>query len=170
MQTKINLSENNGIRTGLDRYERPCVVAKDIATILEYEDSSNMLRMVAEKDKGTAMVSTPNGNRKMSILYPSGLLSILERSAKSKARELGRWFESEMMKSIQKIGKTDNGFVDNDQMSKRICCDDYDEKMKFYLSELNCILLEITRIRKTFKPMPSIKDPFPEYIYVGADF
>ncbi|MCK5788292.1 MAG: Bro-N domain-containing protein [Chlamydiia bacterium] len=148
MQTKINLTENHGVRTGFDGFGRPCVVAKDIATILGYKDSYSVLRIVDEKDKSTAMVSTLTGSRRMGILYPSGILSIATRSKKSKAQELKQWLESEMITSINKIGESDKDSNDSTETSIKVMWSDYEHKMKSSMHELACMLMDAKDIKR----------------------
>jgi|GEM_PF-5847814 len=136
MQTKIDLY-NDKVRTVFDEENKLHIVAKDIAVILGYTDASNMLRIVAEEDKGTAMVQTSVGARKMNVVTPSGISSIAGRSTKPKAKELRRWIEEDV-----KVDKSAN------EIPKGISNDDYEKEMKHYLHELTCSLSEIKDLKQ----------------------
>lgn len=173
MKTKTDLFDKHDLRTGFDGFGRPCVVAKDIATILGYKDAYSVLRIVDAKDKSTAMVCGSTGSRRMGILYPSGILSIATRSNKPKAQELKRWIESEMITSINKIGESDKNSDDSTERSLEVMRSDYEYKMKSYMHELAHMIMDIKDIKRTFEVgkvdivindkvhiMPSVEDPF----------
>lgn len=151
MQTEINLTEKHGVRTGFDRFGIPCVVAKDFATLLQYKDSYSLLRIVNGKDKSIAMVRTPTGSRRMSIVYPSGILSIAARSKKPKAQELKQWLTSETITSLSKIGEFDKDSDESEERSLEAISRDYEQKMKFYITELRLMLLDFKDIKRTYE-------------------
>ena len=151
MQTEINLTEKHGVRTGFDRFGIPCVVAKDFATLLQYKDSYSLLRIVKGKDKSIAMVRTPTGSRRMSIVYPSGILSIAARSKKPKAQELKQWLTSETITSLSKIGEFDKDSDDSEERSLEVIRRDHEQKMEFYIAELRLMLLDFKDIKRTYE-------------------
>ena len=90
-------------------------VGKDIASILEYENTNDAIsKHVSELDKKTVKLSDIQDPRenlpshmkgsKVIIINESGLYSLIFRSNKPKAIEFNRWVTSEVLPSIRKKG------------------------------------------------------------------
>lgn len=83
------------------------VVAKDVAAVLEYADSSNPARLFAhvpEEWKGVNPIHTLGGEQEMLCLTEQGLYFFLNRSDKPKALPLQKWVAGEVLPSIRKTG------------------------------------------------------------------
>ena len=82
----------------------PWFVAKDIAEILEYENSRTMTRRLDEDEKAVQDMHTPGGKQKMSIINESGLYNAIIGSQKAEAKKFKKWVTSEVLPSIRKTG------------------------------------------------------------------
>lgn len=79
-------------------------VAKDVAKALGYRLTSNMTRIIDEKDKGIHKVNTPGGTQDLLIISEFGIYSAVFGSHKPEAKEFKRWIY-EMLKELrQSIG------------------------------------------------------------------
>lgn len=79
-------------------------VAKDVADVLEYRDTHNMVRFLDEDEKDTHQVSTLGGNQTMKVINESGLYSAILKSKKPQAKSFKKWVTSEVLPSIRKHG------------------------------------------------------------------
>ncbi|MDA2038526.1 phage antirepressor (plasmid) [Bacillus cereus] len=79
-------------------------VAKDVADVLEYRDTHNMVRFLDEDEKDTHQVSTLGGNQTMKVINESGLYSAILKSKKTQAKAFKKWVTSEVLPSIRKHG------------------------------------------------------------------
>ncbi|HDR6218481.1 phage antirepressor [Bacillus cereus] len=79
-------------------------VAKDVASVLEYRDTHNMVRFLDEYEKDTHQVSTLGGTQTMKIINESGLYSAILKSKKPQAKQFKKWVTSEVLPSIRKHG------------------------------------------------------------------
>ncbi len=79
-------------------------VAKDVADVLEYRDTHNMVRFLDEDEKDTHQVSTPGGNQTMKVINESGLYSAILKSKKPQAKAFKKWVTSSVLPSIRKHG------------------------------------------------------------------
>ncbi|GAB6725407.1 BRO family protein [Bacillus cereus] len=79
-------------------------VAKDVADVLEYRDTHNMVRFLDEDEKDTHQVSTLGGNQTMKVINESGLYSAILKSKKPQAKAFKKWVTSEVLPSIRKHG------------------------------------------------------------------
>lgn len=84
--------------------DQPWFVAADIASALEYRDSSNMCRNLDDDEKGTQIVSTLGGAQEMLAINESGLYSAILRSRKAEAKRFKKWVTSEVLPAIRKTG------------------------------------------------------------------
>ncbi|PEZ18723.1 phage antirepressor Ant [Bacillus anthracis] len=79
-------------------------VAKDVADVLEYRDTHNMVRFLDEDEKDTHQMSTLGGNQTMKVINESGLYSAILKSKKPQAKAFKKWVTSEVLPSIRKHG------------------------------------------------------------------
>lgn len=85
-------------------------VARDIATILDYRDTNDMVGKLDEDEKGTESLRTLGGNQELRIINESGLysavLSITKRNQTryEKAKEFKRWITKEVIPAIRQDG------------------------------------------------------------------
>lgn len=82
-------------------------VAKDIAAVLEYSESSNPARLfqsVPEEWKGVKPIHTPYGTQEMVTISEQGLYFFLARSDKEKAIPFQRWLAGDVVPSVRRHG------------------------------------------------------------------
>lgn len=82
-------------------------VAKDIAAVLEYSESSNPARLfqsVPEEWKGVKPIHTPYGTQEMVTISEQGLYFFLARSDKEKAVPFQRWLAGDVVPSVRRHG------------------------------------------------------------------
>ena len=83
----------------------PWFVGKDIATALEYKDTSDAIkRHVDEEDKLTRCFTDSGQSREMYIINESGLYSLIFGSKLDSAKRFKHWVTSEVLPSIRKTG------------------------------------------------------------------
>jgi len=89
----------------------PWFVAKDVAEILEYAETSVMLRRLfpdeLEKIESTEIVGSSfkhGGSRQMTIISEAGLYNAILGSNKPEAKNFQRWVTHEVLPSIRKTG------------------------------------------------------------------
>ena len=80
-------------------------VASDIASILGYRNAPDMTRNLDDDEKGSAIVRTPGGDQKLTVINESGLYALVLRSRKPEARKFAKWVTSEVLPAIRKTGK-----------------------------------------------------------------
>jgi anti-repressor protein len=82
-------------------------VAKDIAVVLEYSESSNPARLfqaVPDEWKGVKPIHTPYGTQEMVTISEQGLYFFLARSDKEKAIPFQRWLAGDVVPSVRRNG------------------------------------------------------------------
>ena len=119
----FNNSEFGSIRT-VEIDKEPFFVAKDVAEILGYRDTSDAIkRHVDEDDKLTRCFTDSGQNREMYIVNESGLYSLILSSKLPTAKRFKRWVTSEVLPAIRKtggyIGGTDT-MSDDEIMAKAL--------------------------------------------------
>lgn len=82
----------------------PWFVATDLARVLEYRDSANLVRGLDEEDARTHIVSTSAGPREALVVSEGGLYTILVRARTERARPFRRWVTHEVLPQIRKTG------------------------------------------------------------------
>lgn len=88
----------------IEKDGEPWFVAKDIADILEFSDTSAMTRTLEEDEKGMHNIQTLGGNQEMIVINEPGLYSSILRSRKPEAKQFKRWITHEVIPSIRKHG------------------------------------------------------------------
>lgn len=83
----------------------PWFVATDLARVLEYRDSANLVRGLDEEDARTHIVSTNAGPREALVISEGGLYTILVRARTERARPFRRWVTHEVLPQIRKTGE-----------------------------------------------------------------
>ncbi|WP_157410601.1 BRO family protein [Bacillus albus] len=99
----FNNEEFGQVRT-VTQGEDVWFVAKDVADVLEYRDTHNMVRFLDEDEKDTHQVSTLGGSQTMKVINESGLYSAILKSKKPQAKAFKKWVTSEVLPSIRKHG------------------------------------------------------------------
>lgn len=96
--------EGNNVRT-LKVDDEPRFVAKDVAKILGYSRTADVVRThVDPEDKGVGEIQTPGGKQKLQIINESGLYSLILSSKMPNAKRFKRWVTSEVLPAIRKHG------------------------------------------------------------------
>lgn len=83
----------------------PWFVATDVCTILNFRTASDALRNLEADEKGYAVVRTPGGNQRVSIVNESGLYALIFRSRTDGAKKFRRWVTEEVLPAIRKTGQ-----------------------------------------------------------------
>jgi anti-repressor protein len=86
----------------------PWWVARDVATSLDYPESSSINSLVAkvpEEWKGAKRIGTPGGVQEMLCLSEQGLYFFLARSDKERALPFQKWIAGEVIPSIRRTGQ-----------------------------------------------------------------
>lgn len=82
----------------------PWFVARDVATVLGYRDSSNATRILRDREIRTHQVSTSAGLRESKLINEQGLYRLVMRSEREEAEVFQDWVTGEVLPSIRKTG------------------------------------------------------------------
>lgn len=82
----------------------PWWVLKDVCTILEIANQSNISARLDDDEKGVHQMDTPGGVQKVTVINESGLYNVIIRSDKPNAKAFRKWITSEVIPSIRKTG------------------------------------------------------------------
>lgn len=82
----------------------PWFIAKDVADVLGYGLTGDMLRNLDEDEKGMQIVHTPGGPQQMATITESGLYSAILRSRKPEAKAFKRWVTHDVLPAIRRTG------------------------------------------------------------------
>lgn len=85
--------------------DAPWFVVSDLALALDYRNAANAARSLDDDEKGTHIVSTPNGRQKMTVCNESGVYSLIILSRKPEAKRFRRWVTSEVLPAIRRNGQ-----------------------------------------------------------------
>ena len=101
----FNSPEFGTIRTTVIDGE-PWFVGKDVADVLEYNNSRDALaKRVDDEDKGVAKCDTLGGVQDLVVINESGLYSLIFASHLPKSKPFKRWVTSEVLPTIRKTGR-----------------------------------------------------------------
>jgi len=110
MNEIVKLYKDHPVRI-VKRDGEPWFVAKDIAEILEYAETSVMLRRLFPDELGkvetTEIVGSSckhGGSRQMTIISEAGLYNAILGSNKPEAKNFQRWVTHDVLPSIRKTG------------------------------------------------------------------
>lgn len=92
--------------TVLGTKDEPLFLAKEIAEILGYSETSAMVRYLDEDEKGTCQFDSPSGKQQFVTITESGLYSAVLRRQDTfpEAKAFRKWVTSEILPSIRKHG------------------------------------------------------------------
>ncbi len=110
----------------------PWFVAKDISDALGYRMASDMTRRIDADDKGTHLMSTPNGNQNMSIINESGLYTAILSSKLESAKKFKRWVTNEVLPTLRKTG----GYINNVDLMVNTYFSDIPDEQKILVKGL----------------------------------
>jgi prophage antirepressor-like protein len=82
----------------------PWFVAGDVCAELGHRMPSDALRWLEDAEKGYAVVRTPGGDQRVSIVSESGLYALIFRSKNPAAKQFRIWVTSEVLPAIRKTG------------------------------------------------------------------
>ncbi len=82
----------------------PWWVASDIAKVLGYAHTPNMVRMLDDDEKGVHIVSTLGGDQSLSIISESGLFAAILKSRREEAQRFRRWVTGEVLPALRRHG------------------------------------------------------------------
>lgn len=85
--------------------DAPWFVATDVAESLGYKSPKDAASYLDDDEKGSAIVRTPGGDQKLTVINESGLYALVLRSRKPEARKFAKWVTSEVLPAIRKTGK-----------------------------------------------------------------
>lgn len=84
--------------------DAPWFVATDVAESLGYKSPKDAASYLDDDEKGSAIVRTPGGDQKLTVINESGLYALVLRSRKPEARKFAKWVTSEVLPAIRKTG------------------------------------------------------------------
>lgn len=84
--------------------DAPWFVATDVAESLGYKSPKDAASYLDDDEKGSAIVRTPGGEQKLTVINESGLYALVLRSRKPEARKFAKWVTSEVLPAIRKTG------------------------------------------------------------------
>ena len=96
--------ENENVRTIVNDCNATWFVAADIAKILGYNHTPNMVRMLNVYEKGVRQVNTPGGIQDLTVITESGVNRCIFQSQKPAAARLRDWIYEVVMPSIHNAG------------------------------------------------------------------
>ena len=102
MKNIINFDFNGSEVRTINQDNEPWFIAKDIADILGYSETSAMTRYLDIDE--IMSVNLAGMNMKSSLINESGLYSAILRSRLPQAKEFKKWVTSEVLPSIRKNG------------------------------------------------------------------
>jgi prophage antirepressor-like protein len=83
----------------------PLFRAKEVAAILGYDQTSNMLKLLVEDDRPKRMVANSTGiSQEMTFLTEPGLYGAILSSTKEEAKAFKRWVFKDVLPAIRKTG------------------------------------------------------------------
>jgi hypothetical protein len=85
--------------------ERPWFVAADLAEVLGYSQTNNMLRMIDENRKGVHLVKTLGGEQPMSIVTEGAMYRCIFGSKRQEAEEFQLWVEDVLLPTLRRTGR-----------------------------------------------------------------
>lgn len=114
----------------------PWFVGKDVASVLQYRDTSDALKKHVDKEDKVLLKAgeTPtlkSSNFGMYIINESGLYSLILSSKMPKAKEFKRWVTSEVLPAIRKHG----AYMTDDVLKQAIQSPDFLIKLATELKE-----------------------------------
>lgn len=83
----------------------PWFVAGDIAETLGYKNTTDMVRMLDEDEKGMHIVRTLGGDQEATIVSESGMYACVLKSRKPEAKPFRKWVTAEVLPAIRKTGR-----------------------------------------------------------------
>lgn len=85
--------------------EEPWWVAADVAKVLGYRDSANMVRNLDDDEKGIHISDTLGGQQELNVISESGLFAAILKSRKPEAKRFRRWVTGEVLPTLRKTGR-----------------------------------------------------------------
>src|SRR5690606_37697735 len=95
--------EGSGWRFGQDDDGTSWAVAADVAKSFDHSNTSVMLRMLDEEEKGLRTVYTPGGPQEMKVVFEDGIWELIFRSAKPEAKAIKKRVKA-ILREIRETG------------------------------------------------------------------
>lgn len=92
------------LRFGTTENGTPFVVAADFARAMGYSRTSDAVGLLDEDEKGAAIIRTPGGDQRVSVLYEDGIWELIFRSSKQEAKALKKRVK-EILAEIRRTGR-----------------------------------------------------------------
>lgn len=92
------------VRTIIDEYSEVWFVAKDVADILGYAETSNMTERLDDDEKRKQTLQNGRNYTNQTLINESGLYNAVMGSQKTEAKSFKKWVTSEVLPSIRKTG------------------------------------------------------------------
>ena len=106
MNSELQVFDYKGavVRT-VDKDGEVWFVAKDVADILEIQNSNDTVRkMLDDDEKGIEKIYTHGGLQDMTVISEAGVYSLVFRSNKPEAKAFSRWVRHDVLPQIRKTG------------------------------------------------------------------
>ncbi|EOC5689715.1 BRO-N domain-containing protein [Cronobacter sakazakii] len=94
----------NAVRTITDELSEVWFVAKDVADILGYAETSNMTERLDDDEKRKHTLQNGRNYANQTLINESGLYNAVMGSQKAEAKHFKKWVTSEVLPSIRKTG------------------------------------------------------------------
>lgn len=108
MSNSLALNEfdfnGNAVRTITDEASEVWFVAKDVADILGYAETSNMTERLDDDEKRKHTLQNGRNYTNQTLINESGLYNAVMGSQKAEAKYFKKWVTSEVLPSIRKTG------------------------------------------------------------------
>jgi len=93
----------SNLRFGTTENGTPFVVAADFARVMDYSRTSDAAGLLDDDEKGTAIIRTPGGEQRMTVIYEDGIWELIFRSTKPEAKALKKRVK-EILAEIRRTG------------------------------------------------------------------
>ena len=106
-EMKVFENSEFGNLTVIEKDGEPWFIAKEIADILGYNQTSDMTKRLDKYEKADQLLRmvSSNQHRKQTIINESGLYEAIFGSKKENAKDFKKWIKREILPSIRKTGK-----------------------------------------------------------------
>ena len=136
----------------IDYENEPYFIAQDISEILEYTETSTMLRRLDDDEKikiaSTFIAGANNMSRDITIISESGIYNAILGSKKPEAKKFKKWITSEVLPTIRKTG----GFVSNSDMFINTYLPFADDNTKMLFKQTLTVIEQQNKVIQEQKP------------------
>lgn len=97
--------ESHNVRTVIGENGEPKFVAADVAGALTISRTDDAVSRLDDDEKDTAIIRTPGGDQRMTVITESGLYNLIFTSRKEEAKRFKKWVTAEVLPTIRKTGQ-----------------------------------------------------------------